>query len=163
MLYMWSSNATNNFFILQNLTTYFGLYGPSSGDNYLNDIQYVLFAVEWESSKQHVLNVITLVITCRWPVEAETCSEILKDKEVVSCVCGSHIYNFILHIYIVYYWSLLTEYRYKETLSSNAYIGNKCVCVVYIYIYICVCVCVEACWSRNNDSHRSVFPKCEMA
>jgi hypothetical protein len=40
---MWSANATNNFFILQNLTTYFGPYGPSSGDNYRNDIQYVLF------------------------------------------------------------------------------------------------------------------------
>jgi hypothetical protein len=37
---MWSANATN-FFILQNHTTYFGLYGPSSGDNYRNDIQYV--------------------------------------------------------------------------------------------------------------------------
>jgi hypothetical protein len=40
---MWSANATNNFFILQNLTTCFGPYGPSSGDNYRNDIQYVLF------------------------------------------------------------------------------------------------------------------------
>jgi hypothetical protein len=38
---MWSTNATNNFFILQNLTTCFGPYGPSSGDNYRNDIQYV--------------------------------------------------------------------------------------------------------------------------
>jgi hypothetical protein len=41
---MWSANATNNFFILQNLITYFGPYGPSSGDNYRNDIQYVLFS-----------------------------------------------------------------------------------------------------------------------
>jgi hypothetical protein len=41
---MWSSNATNNFFILQNLTKCFGPYGPSSGDNYRNDIQYVLFS-----------------------------------------------------------------------------------------------------------------------
>jgi hypothetical protein len=40
---MWSANATNNFFILQNLTTCFGPHGPSSGDNYLNDIQYVLW------------------------------------------------------------------------------------------------------------------------
>jgi hypothetical protein len=40
---MWSANATNNFFILQNLTTWFGPYGSSSGDNYRNDIQYVLF------------------------------------------------------------------------------------------------------------------------
>jgi hypothetical protein len=24
------------------------------------------------------------------------------DKEVVSCVCGPHIYNFILYVYIVY-------------------------------------------------------------
>jgi hypothetical protein len=40
---MWSANATNNFFILQNLTTCFDPYGPSSGDNYRNDIQYVLF------------------------------------------------------------------------------------------------------------------------
>jgi hypothetical protein len=40
---VWSANATNNFFILQNLTTCFGPYGPSSGDNYRNDIQYVLF------------------------------------------------------------------------------------------------------------------------
>jgi hypothetical protein len=40
---MWSANATNNFFILQNLTTCFGPYGPFSGDNYRNDIQYVLF------------------------------------------------------------------------------------------------------------------------
>jgi hypothetical protein len=40
---MWSANAINNFFILQNLTTGFGPYGPSSGDNYRNDIQYVLF------------------------------------------------------------------------------------------------------------------------
>jgi hypothetical protein len=40
---MWSENATNNFFILQNLTTCFGPYGPSSGDNFCNDIQYVLF------------------------------------------------------------------------------------------------------------------------
>jgi hypothetical protein len=40
---MWSANATNNFFILQNLTTYFGPYGPSSSYNYRNDIQYVLF------------------------------------------------------------------------------------------------------------------------
>jgi hypothetical protein len=37
---MWSANETNNFVILQNLTTYFGPYGPSSGDNYRNDIQY---------------------------------------------------------------------------------------------------------------------------
>jgi hypothetical protein len=41
---MWSANATSNFFILQNLTTCFGPYGPSSGDNYRNDIQYVLFS-----------------------------------------------------------------------------------------------------------------------
>jgi hypothetical protein len=34
---------TNFFFIPQNLTTCFGPYGPSSGDNYRNDIQYVLF------------------------------------------------------------------------------------------------------------------------
>jgi hypothetical protein len=40
---MWSANATNNFFIHQNLTTCFGPYGPSSGDNYRNDLQYVLF------------------------------------------------------------------------------------------------------------------------
>jgi hypothetical protein len=40
---MWSANATNNFFILQNFTTCFGPHGPSSGDNYRNDIQYVLF------------------------------------------------------------------------------------------------------------------------
>jgi hypothetical protein len=40
---MWSANATNNFFILQNLTTCFDPYRPSSGDNYRNDIQYVLF------------------------------------------------------------------------------------------------------------------------
>jgi hypothetical protein len=40
---MWSANATNNFFILQNFTKCFGLYGQSSGDNYRNDIQYVLF------------------------------------------------------------------------------------------------------------------------
>jgi hypothetical protein len=40
---MWSANATNNFFIPQNLTTCFGPYGPSSGDNFCNDIQYVLF------------------------------------------------------------------------------------------------------------------------
>jgi hypothetical protein len=40
---MWSAKATNNFFILQNLTTCLGPYGPSSGDNYRNDIQYVLF------------------------------------------------------------------------------------------------------------------------
>jgi hypothetical protein len=40
---MWSANATNNFFILPNLTACFGPYGPSSGDNYRNDIQYVLF------------------------------------------------------------------------------------------------------------------------
>jgi hypothetical protein len=33
---MWSANATNNFFIPQNLATYFGPYGPSSGDNYRN-------------------------------------------------------------------------------------------------------------------------------
>jgi hypothetical protein len=38
---MWSANATN-FFIPQNLTTCFGPYGPSSGDNYRTDIQYVL-------------------------------------------------------------------------------------------------------------------------
>jgi hypothetical protein len=55
-------------------------------------------AVEWESSKQHVLNVIMIVITWGWPVGAETCSEILKNKEVVSCVCGPHIYNFILYV-----------------------------------------------------------------
>jgi hypothetical protein len=42
-LYMWSANANNNFFILQNLSTCFGPYGPSSSDNYRNDIQYVLF------------------------------------------------------------------------------------------------------------------------
>jgi hypothetical protein len=42
---MWSANATNNFFIPQNLTTSFGPYGPSSGDNYRNDIQYVLFQI----------------------------------------------------------------------------------------------------------------------
>jgi hypothetical protein len=40
---MWSANATNNFFILQNLTTCFGPYGPSAGDNYRNDIQYLFF------------------------------------------------------------------------------------------------------------------------
>jgi hypothetical protein len=40
---MWSENATNNFFILQNLTTCFGSYGPSSCDNYRNDIKYVLY------------------------------------------------------------------------------------------------------------------------
>jgi hypothetical protein len=40
---MWSANATNNFFILQNLTTCFCPYGLSSGDNYRNYIQYVLF------------------------------------------------------------------------------------------------------------------------
>jgi hypothetical protein len=40
---MWSANTANNFFIPQNLTTCSGLYGPSSGDNYRNDIQYVLF------------------------------------------------------------------------------------------------------------------------
>jgi hypothetical protein len=40
---MWSANATNNYFILQNLTTCFGSYGPSSSDNYRKDIQYVLF------------------------------------------------------------------------------------------------------------------------
>jgi hypothetical protein len=32
---MWSANATNNFFILQNLTTCFGPYGPSSSDTFL--------------------------------------------------------------------------------------------------------------------------------
>jgi hypothetical protein len=41
---MWSANATNIFFIPQNLTTCFGPYGPYSGDNYRNDIQYVLFS-----------------------------------------------------------------------------------------------------------------------
>jgi hypothetical protein len=63
---MRSANATSNFFILQNLTTCFGPFGPSSG--------------------------------------AETCIEVLKNKEVVSCVCGSHIYiySFILYVYIVY-------------------------------------------------------------
>jgi hypothetical protein len=41
---MCSSNATNYFFIPQNLTTCFGPYGPpSSSDKYRNDIQYVLF------------------------------------------------------------------------------------------------------------------------
>jgi hypothetical protein len=40
---MWSAKETNNFFILQNLTTCFGPYGPSSSDNYRNGIQYVLF------------------------------------------------------------------------------------------------------------------------
>jgi hypothetical protein len=40
---MWSANTTNKFFILLNLTTCIGPYGPSSGDNYRNDIQYVLF------------------------------------------------------------------------------------------------------------------------
>jgi hypothetical protein len=35
-------------------------------------------------------------------MHAETCSEVLKNKEVVSCVCGSHIYNFILYVYVVY-------------------------------------------------------------
>jgi hypothetical protein len=40
---MWSANGNNDFFILQNLTTCFDPYGPSSGDNYRNDIQYVLF------------------------------------------------------------------------------------------------------------------------
>jgi hypothetical protein len=39
---MWSANATNNF-IPQNLTTCFGPYGPSSRDNYRNDVQYMLF------------------------------------------------------------------------------------------------------------------------
>jgi hypothetical protein len=43
MTYMWSANATNNFFIPQNLTRCFGPYGPSSSDSYRNDIQYVLF------------------------------------------------------------------------------------------------------------------------
>jgi hypothetical protein len=46
-------------------------------------------AVESESSKQHVLN----VITWRWPVGAETCSEVLRNKEVVTYICGPHIYN----------------------------------------------------------------------
>jgi hypothetical protein len=41
---MWSANATNSSFILQNLTTCFAPYGPSSSDNYRNDIQYVLFS-----------------------------------------------------------------------------------------------------------------------
>jgi hypothetical protein len=59
-------------------------------------------AVEWESSKQHVLNVITIVITWRWLVGAETCSEVLRNKKVVSCVCGPHIYNCILYVYIIY-------------------------------------------------------------
>jgi hypothetical protein len=36
---MWSANLTNNFFIIQNLTTCFGPYEPSSGDNYRNDIR----------------------------------------------------------------------------------------------------------------------------
>jgi hypothetical protein len=40
---MWSAQATNNFFILQILTTCFGPYGPSSSDNYRNDIQYFQF------------------------------------------------------------------------------------------------------------------------
>jgi hypothetical protein len=37
-------------------------------------------------------------------VGAETCSEVLRNKEVVSCVCGLRIYNFILYsfVYIVY-------------------------------------------------------------
>jgi hypothetical protein len=41
-------------------------------------------------------------------VGAEKCSEVLENKEVVSCVCGSHIYiyiyiyNFILYVYIIY-------------------------------------------------------------
>jgi hypothetical protein len=62
-----------------------------------------MYAVEWESSKiQHLLNVIMILITWRWPVRAETCSEILENKEVVSSVCGSHIYNFILYVHIVY-------------------------------------------------------------
>jgi hypothetical protein len=77
---MWSANATNNFVILQNLTTCFGPYGPSSGDNYRNDIQCVLFR--------------------RFSFYCNT--SILKNKEVVSCVCGPHIYNFTLYVYIVY-------------------------------------------------------------
>jgi hypothetical protein len=45
----------NNLFILQNLATCFGPYGPSSGDNYRNDIQYVLFLkihTYWMSLRQ---------------------------------------------------------------------------------------------------------------
>jgi hypothetical protein len=32
-IYIWSAIATNNLFFAQNLTTCFGPYGPSSGEN----------------------------------------------------------------------------------------------------------------------------------
>jgi hypothetical protein len=39
-IYIWSATATNNFFILQILTTCFGPYGPSSCDTYQHQISY---------------------------------------------------------------------------------------------------------------------------
>jgi hypothetical protein len=58
---MWSANATNNFFIPQNLTTYFGPYGPSSGDNYRNGIQFVLFRIfSLYRNKTKILEVFNL-------------------------------------------------------------------------------------------------------
>jgi hypothetical protein len=83
-------------------------------------------AVEWESSKQHVLNVITIVITWRWPVGAETCSEVLRNKEVVSCVCGPYIYTFILYVYIVsdYRFVCSVEIHIDTVDTIEEYIDN---------------------------------------
>jgi hypothetical protein len=53
---MWSANATNNFFILQNLTTCFGPYGPSSGDNYHNDKDKAKLPYEVETQNPYSTN-----------------------------------------------------------------------------------------------------------
>jgi hypothetical protein len=58
---MWSANATNNFFILQNLATCFGPYGPSSGDkyrNYIHDYEaYLLLLNLYLYNIEEVLNI----------------------------------------------------------------------------------------------------------
>jgi hypothetical protein len=43
--------------------------------------------------------------SCEFGIEPSgsmKCSEVLRNKDVVSCVCRPHIYNFILYVYIVY-------------------------------------------------------------
>jgi hypothetical protein len=66
----------------------------------------------------------------RMALGAETCSEILKNKEVVSCVCGPHIYTFILYVYIVYVSNTAgcTPQRYRN--KSNLHV--KCYDFTYI-------------------------------
>jgi hypothetical protein len=57
----------------------------------------------------------------RLPVRAETCREVLRNKEVVSCICGPNIYNFIQYMQVTQQAAPLKDKRGNVVVKTLCY------------------------------------------